>query len=51
MLSSVDAFIYAVKDRKLFPILPQMLTEEDPTLQSAALNGHKKIEDTVLQAL
>ena len=51
MLSTIDAFIYAVNHRKLFPILPRMLTEEDPTLQSAALNGHKEIEDTVLQAL
>ena len=51
ILSTIDAFINAVKDRKLFPVLPQMLTEEDPALEPAALNGHREIEDTVLQAL
>ncbi|KAK0514638.1 hypothetical protein JMJ35_003255 [Cladonia borealis] len=51
ILSTIDAFINAVKDDSLFPVLPQMLTEEDPALEPAALNGHREIEDTVLHAL
>ena len=51
ILRTIDAFIDAVKDHKLFPVLPQMLTQEDPALEPAALNGHTEIEDTVLEAL
>ena len=51
ILRTIDAFIDAVKDHKLFPVLPQMLTQEDPALEPAALDGHTEIEDTVLEAL
>ena len=51
ILRTIDAFIDAVKNHGLFPILPQMLTREDPALETAALIGHTIIEDTVLQAL
>ncbi|KUJ13186.1 uncharacterized protein LY89DRAFT_591281, partial [Mollisia scopiformis] len=35
----------------LFPTLPDILTEADPSLKSAALNGYDAIENAVLAAL
>jgi hypothetical protein len=47
----VNAFIEQLRNGQLFPSLPGVLYQADPSLKSPALNGHASIENAVLGAL
>lgn len=51
VIDAISAFTLVLEDRFLFPALPKILTEADPSLKSAALNGYDAIENAVLAAL
>ena len=46
-----NLFIDQLQSGQLFPVLPELLYQADPSLKFPALNGHTQIEDAVLQAL
>ena len=51
VLQAINSFTEVLKDRLLFPALPKVLTEADPSLKSAALTTYEAIENAVLVAL
>ena len=52
VLQAIDSFTDVLKNSQwLFPALPKILTEADPSLKTAALTGYSAIESAVLAAL
>lgn len=51
VIDLISAFTDVLKDRFLFPALPKILTEVDPSLKPAAFSGYDAIENAVLAAL
>lgn len=51
IVTIINMFINEIRSGQLFPILPRDLCQADPSFESAALNGHTRIEDAVLRAL
>lgn len=51
VIQAINSFTNVLKGHLLFPALPEILTEADPSLKSAALNGYDAIENAVLAAL
>jgi hypothetical protein len=51
VIDLISAFTDVLKDRFLFPTLPEILTEVDPSLKPAAFDGYDAIENAVLAAL
>lgn len=51
VIQAINSFTNVLKSHFLFPALPEILTEADPSLKSAALNGYDAIENAVLAAL
>lgn len=50
-INAINSFLGQLRDGHLFPPLPDILYEKDPSFKSAALNGHARIEDALLAAL
>ncbi|KAH8743863.1 hypothetical protein F5882DRAFT_131870 [Hyaloscypha sp. PMI_1271] len=51
VVRAISAFTELLKGRTLFPALPNILTQVDPSLKPAALDGFEAIENAVLAAL
>ncbi|KAI3316766.1 hypothetical protein HD806DRAFT_516636 [Xylariaceae sp. AK1471] len=51
ILNAVNAFVRTLEEGQLFPVLPRVLTNYDPSLKSSSLNGHRLVEDAVLDHL
>jgi hypothetical protein len=51
VIQAIHSFTEVLESGVLFPALPQILTEADPSLKSAALHGYDQIENAVLSAL
>ena len=51
VIDLISAFTDVLKGQFLFPALPEILTEVDPSLKPAAFDGYDAIEDAVLAAL
>lgn len=51
VLMTINSFIEQLQRGQIFPVLPKMLYDVDPSLKSPALDSQTKIENAVLEAL
>jgi len=51
IIEAIGSFAQVIRGRTMFPPLPKIITESDPSLKLAAFYGYDQIEDAVLSAL